>query len=158
MISEVVQVRQGFEEFTKQLQTLPETDMHAPVLRQATSLESVAIPQGKNTKRTKSNASLYIPLDRQCTTVDPTVFSGKGYENMKIVRHRTTDFDLWSIVPKKKSTPKVKVVPENTPLNQSRPLSEISACEIAKRERKRFPILGPTRQQTEIYFKDKSKE
>lgn len=158
MISEVVQVRQAFGEFTKQLQTLPETDMHVPVLRQATSLESVAIPQGKNMKRPKGNASLYIPLDRQCTTVDPTVFSGKGYENMKIVRHRTTDFDVWSIVPDKKSTPKVKVVPENSPLNRSRPLSVISAYKLANRERKKFPILGPTRQQTEIYFKDKSKE
>lgn len=158
MISEVVQVRQGFGEFTKQMQTLPETDMYVPVRRQATSLESVAIPPGKNMKRTKSNTTLYIPLDRQCTTVDPTVFSGKGYENMKIVRHRTTDFDVWSIVPEKKSTPKAKVVPENTPLNRSRPLSEISAYEIAKREKKKFPILGPTRQQTEVYFKDKSKE
>ena len=153
----ILEFRQGFRNFSENLQTtLPESDMHAPVQRQMTTLDSAA--QGKVMKRTKTKMNMDLALERQHTTINPLMFSGKGFDNMKIVRHRTTDFDVWSVIPDKKSTTKPKSVHENSPSNLSRPMSEVSAYELEKKEGHKFPILGPTRQQTDIYFKHKSKK
>ncbi|CAG2231585.1 unnamed protein product [Mytilus edulis] len=153
----ILEFRQGFRNFSENLQTtLPESDMHAPVQRQMTTLDSAT--QGKVMKRTKTQMNMDLALERQNTTINPIMFSGKGFDNMKIVRHRTTDFDVWSVIPDKKSTTKPKSVHENSPLNLSRPMSEVSAYELEKKEGHKFPILGPTRQQTDIYFKHKSKK
>lgn len=140
MISEV---RQDFGSSAEKFQTFK---MHVPMERQNTSIGMV--------KRGKiSNLS----LDRQQTAINPVEFVGKGLDNVTFVRHRTTDFDVWSVVPDKKNTNRGKSVPENTPRNLSRPCSEVSAYELQKIEKK-FPILGPTRQQTEIYFKHQKKK
>lgn len=143
----ISKLRQGFVASTEKLQTF---NMHVPIERQSTSLGTTVM------KREKTSTN--IPLDRQQTVVNPVVFVGKGLENVKFVRHRTTDFDVWSVVPDKKAQSRGKPVPENTPRNLSRPCSEVSAYELEKLAEKKFPILGPTRQQTEIYFKHQKKK
>lgn len=74
---------------------------------------------------------------------------------LKVVRHRTLDFDVWAVVTKKERS--------NTffsPCSISRSSSPLTG---RKNEREcqtegkiKSHILGPTRQQTEIYFKNKN--
>lgn len=87
-------------------------------------------------------------------------FLKKNRSNFKFVRHKTSDCDVWEIksVGSREgsssaySNRRMTFGPLNTPVSLSRPSSW---AETGANKDKKIPILGPTRQQTEIYFKTK---